>query len=139
MSSADDRDIRTLVPGRPAQPGPPAPGVPTPRDDAGDTSPADDDYSHLIEDYSHLAPPAEGEILQGHVLKVTAQEVIIDFGYKSEGLLPIEEVRNPDGTVTLAPGDVIDVMVERGAFLGTEGSGQFLARRLPDTRLKHAH
>lgn len=118
MSSADDRDIRTLVPGRPGQPGPPAPGVPEPSEDPGDpgdATSADDDYSHLIEDYSHLAPPAEGEILQGHVLKVTAQEVIIDFGYKSEGLLPIEEVRNPDGTVTLAPGDVIDVMVERGA------------------------
>ena len=27
--------------------------------------PADDDYSHLIEDYSHLAPPTEGELLEG--------------------------------------------------------------------------
>ena len=25
---------------------------------------ADDDYAHLIEDYSHLAPPTEGELLQ---------------------------------------------------------------------------
>ncbi len=133
MSSADDRDIRTIVPGRPGQPGPPAPGVPAPGDDAGEASPADDDYSHLIEDYSHLAPPAEGEILQGHVLKVTAQEVIIDFGYKSEGLLPIEEVRNPDGTVTLAPGDVIDVMVERG---GPQPEGYILLSHTKASRLR---
>ncbi len=63
--------------------------------------PAEEDYEHLIEDYSHLAPPSEGELLQGHVVKVTPQEVIVDFGYKLEGLVPIEQVRQPDGTVTV--------------------------------------
>ena len=43
-----------------------------------------EDYEGLLDDYSHFAPPAEGEILQGRVLKVTAKDVIIDFGYKSE-------------------------------------------------------
>ena len=33
--------------------------------------PVEEDYEHLIEDYSHLAPPSEGELLQGHVVKVT--------------------------------------------------------------------
>jgi hypothetical protein len=32
--------------------------------------PGDEDYAHLIEDYSHLAPPSEGELLLGHVVKV---------------------------------------------------------------------
>ena len=39
----------------------------------------EEDYEHLLEDYSHFAPPAEGEILQGTVLKVTDKEVIVDF------------------------------------------------------------
>jgi len=77
------------------------------------TVPEEDDYAHLIEDYSHLAPPSDGELLQGHVVKVTQQEVIVDFGYKLEGLVPIEQVRQPDGTVALKPGDAIDVMVDR--------------------------
>ncbi len=77
--------------------------------------PVEEDYEHLIEDYSHLAPPSEGELLQGHVVKVTPQEVIVDFGYKMEGLVPIEQLRQPDGTVTVKPGDPIDVMVERHA------------------------
>ena len=34
----------------------------------------EEDYEHLLEDYSHFAPPAEGEILQGTVLKVTNLE-----------------------------------------------------------------
>jgi small subunit ribosomal protein S1 len=71
------------------------------------------DYEQLIDDYSHFAPPAEGEVLQGHVLKVTANEVIVDFGYKSEGLVPIEQFRVPDGSVPVHPGDTIDVVIDR--------------------------
>ena len=37
----------------------------------------DQDYEHLIEDYSHLAPPSEGELLQGHVVKAGQQELIV--------------------------------------------------------------
>src|ERR1700692_2038338 len=75
--------------------------------------PSEEDYEHLIEDYSHLAPPSEGELLQGHVVKVTPQEVIVDFGYKMEGLVPIEQLRQPDGTFSSRPGDTIDVRVDR--------------------------
>src|SRR5215467_12472341 len=74
----------------------------------------EEDYEHLLEDYSHFAPPAEGEILQGTVLKVTAKEVIVDFGYKSEGLVPIEQFQDPTGAVRVQPGDVIDVMIDHG-------------------------
>src|SRR6185437_14325273 len=75
--------------------------------------PAEDDLEHLIEDYSHLAPPTEGELLQGHVVKVTPTEVIVDFGYKLEGIVPIEQLRQPDGTVAFKQGDAIDVMIDR--------------------------
>jgi len=73
-----------------------------------------EDYEHLLDDYSHFVPPGEGEVLDGTVLKVTAQEVIVDFGYKSEGLVPIEQFRAPDGSVQVQPGDVIDVMIDHG-------------------------
>ena len=76
--------------------------------------PGEEDYAHLIEDYSHLAPPSEGELLQGHVVKVTPNEVIVDFGYKLEGLVPIDQLRQPDGTISVKAGDAIDVMVDRG-------------------------
>ncbi len=75
--------------------------------------PGEEDYAHLIEDYSHLAPPSEGELLQGHVVKVHPNEVIVDFGYKLEGLVPIEQLRLPDGSVAVKAGDAIDVMVDR--------------------------
>src|SRR5215469_13184996 len=75
--------------------------------------PAEDDLEHLIEDYSHLAPPTEGELLQGHVVKVTPQEVIVDIGYKLESVVPIEQHRQPDGSVSVKSGDTIDVMIDR--------------------------
>ncbi len=73
-----------------------------------------EDYEHLLDDYTHFNPPGEGEVLEGRVLKVTPQEVIVDFGYKSEGLVPIEQFRAPDGTVQVQAGDVIDVMIDHG-------------------------
>src|SRR6478672_6454750 len=75
--------------------------------------PEEADLEHLIEDYSHLAPPSEGELLQGHVVKVTPAEVIVDVGYKLEGIVPIEQVRQPDGSVAFKAGDPIDVMIDR--------------------------
>ena len=73
----------------------------------------DSDYEQLIDDYSHLAPPHDGELLVGHVLKISGKDVIVDFGYKSEGLIPVEQFTQPDGTVTVRAGDAVDVMIDR--------------------------
>jgi small subunit ribosomal protein S1 len=76
--------------------------------------PVPENYENLLEDYSHFAPPAADEVLQGTVLTVTAKDVIVDFGYKSEGIVPIEEFLGPGGEVAVHPGDVVDVMIDHG-------------------------
>ncbi len=76
--------------------------------------PAPDNYEELLDDYTHFAPPAANEVLQGTVLSVTGKDVIVDVGLKSEGIAPIEQFQNASGEVTVKPGDVVDVMVERG-------------------------
>jgi small subunit ribosomal protein S1 len=55
----------------------------------------------------------EGDIVHGRILKVTPSEVIVDIGYKSEGLLPIGEVTDYQGQVKVKPGDEIDVYLDR--------------------------
>jgi small subunit ribosomal protein S1 len=55
----------------------------------------------------------EGEIVTGRVLKVTPSDIVVDIGYKSEGLLPAGEVTGYDGKVKVKPGDEIEVFVER--------------------------
>ncbi|HEX6087175.1 MAG TPA: 30S ribosomal protein S1 [Thermoanaerobaculia bacterium] len=55
----------------------------------------------------------EGEIIRGRVLKVTPSDVVVDIGYKSEGLLPVNEVTGYDGVVKVKRGDEIEVFIER--------------------------
>ena len=93
----------------------------------------EEDYEHLLEDYSHFAPPAEGELLEGRVLKVTDTEVIVDFGYKSEGLVPIEQFTHADGQIVVQPGDLIDVMIDRH---GPEPEGYVLLSHEKASRIR---
>ena len=116
MASNQD-DVRPGLPLPHGMPGAPQPADPDSEEtpDYGAFEGDDEDLEHLLESFSHLAPPGEGEVLQGHVLKVTSKEVIIDFGYKSEGICPLSEFQLPDGSVTVRAGDTIDVMVDRHA------------------------
>ncbi|PYQ77878.1 MAG: 30S ribosomal protein S1, partial [Acidobacteria bacterium] len=56
---------------------------------------------------------AEGEVVKGTVLKVTPSEVIVDVGYKSEGIIQVDEFLDENGEVTVQPGDIVDVLLER--------------------------
>jgi small subunit ribosomal protein S1 len=76
--------------------------------------PVPENYEELLDDYSHFGPPATNEVLQGTVLAIKGKDVIIDFGYKSEGIAPIEQFQAANGDVTVRPGDVVDVMIEHG-------------------------
>src|SRR5580693_9497403 len=91
------------------------------------------DYEQLIDDYTHFAPPHDGELLQGRVVKLHDKDVIVDFGYKSEGLVPIEQFTQPDGTVQVQVGDVIDVMVDRQ---GEQPEGYILLSHQKASRLR---
>jgi small subunit ribosomal protein S1 len=78
------------------------------------TSVDPDEYQHLLEDYSHLAPPSRHEILEGRVLKISAAGVFIDVGYKSDGIAPLAQFADSTGAVAVQPGDIVEVMVESG-------------------------
>ncbi|MFI3303437.1 MAG: 30S ribosomal protein S1 [Rikenellaceae bacterium] len=56
-----------------------------------------------------LSNVAVGEVVDGTVTSVTKREVVVNIGYKSEGVISISEFRyNPE----IAAGDVIEVYVE---------------------------
>jgi small subunit ribosomal protein S1 len=68
----------------------------------------------LLEVYQRkMATFSEGDIVRGKVLKVTPGEVVVDIGYKSEGILPISEVTDYQGHVGVKAGEDIDVFIER--------------------------
>jgi len=73
-----------------------------------------EEYQHLLEDYSHLAPPSRHEVLEGRILKVSGGDVFIDVGYKSDGVAPASQFTDANGIVTVRAGDLVEVMVESG-------------------------
>lgn len=73
-----------------------------------------EEYQHLLEDYSHLAPPSRHEVLEGRVLKISGSDVFIDVGSKSDGVAPLAQFLDPNGTVTVHAGDIVEVMIESG-------------------------
>ena len=72
------------------------------------------EYARLLELYnSSFRNITEGEVIEGTVLKVSTSEVIVDVGYKSEGIISINEFLDENGEVTVQPGDAVDVLLER--------------------------
>src|SRR5262245_4695283 len=72
------------------------------------------EYAKLLEAYdSSFRNIAEGEVVKGTVLKVTATEVVVDVGYKSEGHIPVSEFLDETGQMTVEAGDIVDVLLER--------------------------
>jgi small subunit ribosomal protein S1 len=71
------------------------------------------EYESLIAQYEDtLKNLQEGQIIRGRVIQVTPSEVIVDIGYKSEGVISIAEFTDYEGRVTVAVNDRIDVLLE---------------------------
>jgi len=58
----------------------------------------------------HAMRFAAGEIVKGHIIEVRPKEVLVDIGYKSEGVIPgteFEDIKN------VKVGDEVDVLIEK--------------------------
>jgi small subunit ribosomal protein S1 len=69
----------------------------------------------LIPDYESTFPTIkEGEVAHGIVVRVDKDEVLVDIGYKSEGVIPVSELsirRSIDPSDEVTIGDEIDALV----------------------------
>ncbi|MBF8305303.1 MAG: ribosomal protein S1p [Acidobacteria bacterium] len=82
------------------------------RTDEANASAEAEEFSHLLDSYSEQSRPSTGTLLHGHVVNVTESEVIVDVGYKCEGVIPLEEFRDDWGNLRVKPGDAVEVMME---------------------------
>jgi len=58
---------------------------------------------------SSLSSITEHEVIEGTIVGITEREIVINIGYKSDGIIPFNEFRyNPD----LKVGDTVDIYVE---------------------------
>jgi small subunit ribosomal protein S1 len=81
-----------------------------------DEKPLGEDFASALENFTTETEEAEGDdrVIKGTVLKLTSTHVVVDVGAKSEGMLPLSEVLDHEGKPKVKPGDVIDVMREKG-------------------------
>jgi small subunit ribosomal protein S1 len=52
----------------------------------------------------------EGSIVKGRILEIRPREVLVDIGYKSEGVIPVSEFEDSDAVEV---GDEVEVLLER--------------------------
>ncbi len=72
-----------------------------------------EDYEQLLDKYQFSASEVStGKVVRGRVIKVTAQSVLVDIGFKSEGVIPVEEFEEAE-VKALKPGDEIEATMER--------------------------
>jgi small subunit ribosomal protein S1 len=69
----------------------------------------------LVPDYdAKIVSFDEGDVLTGTVVRVDRDEILVDVGYKSEGVIPLSELsirRNIDPSEEVALGDEVDALV----------------------------
>jgi small subunit ribosomal protein S1 len=99
--------------GAPSRPSPNRPAITAPRDigDVPDDMSADD-FAAAVE--RTVFEFKEGDIVAGRVVRVDPDEVLVDIGYKSEGVIPSKELSirnnaNPDQVVSV--GDELEALV----------------------------
>jgi len=89
---------------------------PTPR---SEKEPGMEDFATALETFEQEQAQTEAalneeQVVTGTVLKVTPQYVVVDIGYKSEGVIPVAELQDHEGNVTVQRGDEVAVMREPG-------------------------
>jgi small subunit ribosomal protein S1 len=89
-----------------------APAVAESRDDEEESRPAGEDFGQLLDQFEQeQSTLQEGEVVRGTVVGITERGVVIDFGYKSEGIVNQNEFME-NGEITVKPGDEVDVLVK---------------------------
>src|SRR3954463_3588886 len=98
----------------------PAPSKPSAQPPADISSVADEeeeeesrsDFGALLDQFEQeQAGFQEGEVVRGTVVGITERGVVIDFGYKSEGIVNQAEFTE-NGQLTVKPGDEVEVLVK---------------------------
>jgi small subunit ribosomal protein S1 len=65
----------------------------------------------MMADLERSAVP-KGQIVEGKIMTITGTEVLVDIGMKTEATVPIAEFQSADGSLVVAPGDTVPVLIE---------------------------
>jgi len=87
---------------------------PTKPPDRDDTKMSSEDYENLLDRYQYSTKEITlGKILKGRVIKRTPTHVLVDVGFKTEGIIPNEDFTDPKALADLHPGIEVETMLEK--------------------------
>jgi small subunit ribosomal protein S1 len=84
-----------------------------PEDKIVSETPSGNTFEALFEEFQANQDFRMGDIVEGRVLAITKDYVVVDIGYKAEGQIPIGEFKNDEGEVTIVAGDTVEVYVDQ--------------------------
>ena len=77
------------------------------------TTSHEEDFGSILEKFEQEQTIFHnGDLVEGKVVGVSERGVLIDFGYKSEGIAPIEDFTSPTGEVTVEKGDAVEAIIK---------------------------
>ena len=115
-SSTETKPAETTAPNQPTATATGAQGssaaVASQRESDEEARPPGEDFGSMLDQFEQeQSALQEGEVVRGTVVGITERGVVIDFGYKSEGIVNQNEFME-DGQITVKPGDEVDVLVK---------------------------
>lgn len=73
----------------------------------------EEDFGAILEKFeSEQIIYRSGDTVTGRVIGVSDHGVVVDFGYKSEGIVPLEEFTTPEGEIAVKQGDEVEVVIK---------------------------
>jgi small subunit ribosomal protein S1 len=72
----------------------------------------DDQFKTFFDDYMGERGVREKSVVKGRVIGINDTWVTVDVSYKSEGMIPVEEFKSPEGELTIKVGDEVDVYLD---------------------------
>src|SRR5512136_1542779 len=79
-----------------------------------DNKMSSEDYEHLLDRYQFRTQGiSQGKIVKGRVIKRTPTHILVDIGFKTEGVIPVEDFKDPKALSELRPGSEIEAMLEK--------------------------
>ena len=76
----------------------------------------EEDFATLLAKYEKSRPPLKpGQVVEGKIVGIYDNELLVDAGGRSEATLMKDEIKGPDGNLLFGMGDSISVMLEGSA------------------------
>lgn len=90
------------------------------------------DFAELVDESMNV--PDKGKTFKGLVVRIDQEDVFIDFGSKSEGVVPLQEFYNKSGVPDVNIGEEVEVMFDNWANEGLPRLSRIKAEQIKENK-----